>query len=66
MEKETPNDHTLPDCLFKCEKHSVARSREENDFPNNHDQQNGRIADISNNTSQTFTNDNDIYLVEQV
>ena len=39
---------------------------EENDFLNNHDQQKARTADISKNTSHTFTNDNDIYLVEQV
>ena len=39
---------------------------EENDFLNNHDQQKARTADISKNTSHTFTNDNDIYLVEHL
>ena len=40
VEKETSsNDHTLPDCVFNRGKQSFTRSREENDFPNNHDQQ---------------------------
>ena len=62
----TSNDHTLPDCVFNCGKQRVARPREESDFTSNRDRQKARTADISNNTSQTFTNNNDIYLVEQV
>ena len=67
VEKETSsNDHTLPDYGFKRGKQSVTHSREENDFPNNHDQQKARNEHISKNTSQTLTNDNDLYLVEEV
>ena len=52
--------------MFNQGRKSVGHSREENDFLNNHDQQKARTADISSNTSQTFANDNDTYLVEQV
>ena len=56
MKKETlANDHALPDYVFNRGKQSVARSKEENDSPSNHDQQKARTADISNNTCQTFT-----------
>ena len=67
VEKETSsNDHTLPDYGFKRGKQSVTHSREENDFPSSHDQQKARNEHISNNTSQTLTNENDLYLVEEV
>ena len=52
--------------MFNQGRKSVARWRQENDFLNNHDQQKARTADISSNTSQTFANDNNTYLVEQV
>ena len=52
--------------MLNCGKQRAARPREESDFTSNRDWQKARTTYISNNTSQTFTNNNDIYLMEQV
>ena len=56
--------NTLRNCVFNRANQSVTRSKEENGFNSNHDQQ--KHEDIATNTPQTFSSDNDIYLVEQV
>ena len=52
--------------MFNHGKQRVTCFRDENDFYSKQDKQKARNEDISNSACQTFSNNNDIYLVEQV
>ena len=64
----TPVSFKVTNLPGKLQKGSVHVNQMKPNFPSNHKMQvqNAKNADISNNTFQAFTNDNDIYLVEHV